>query len=149
MTIELDPNQPVVPDPEETKMTPEHVEQIYNEQHKLPEPVVSARDKLQRWLDKTFPGEHHALGTHTAGYYAASNDSAATPSSTDYEERAQIRYYDRDGGSYAGRRKLELVVTALDALGVSYQRLKDDYGYCYLLVEIYPAEVVEEPAPEE
>ena len=133
-----------------TEETKARVEQIYTEQHKLPEPVVSARDKLQRWLDKTFPGEHHALGTYTAGYYAASNDSAAAPSINDYEERAQIRYYDRDGGSYAGRQKLELVVVELDKLGVTYQQLKDDYGYCYLLVEIYPPdEPVAEPAPEE
>jgi hypothetical protein len=123
----------------ETQPTPEErqaqVEQLYTEHHKLPEPVESAQVRIQLWLDKTFPGEIHTVPSEEAGYYAASTRSSERSDITDYEERAQIRYYDPEKSRRKGKQKLELVIAELDKLGAIYQRLTDDFGYGYLVVE--------------
>ncbi len=71
---------------------------------------MTSDERVQRWLDHTFPR-------------------------TVYATRRQERYYAGPGGREAARRKLQALAERLDALGIPYGWYDDPYQFPYLLVE--------------
>ncbi|HEY7343436.1 MAG TPA: hypothetical protein VH591_21380 [Ktedonobacterales bacterium] len=97
---------------------------------------LGAREALQLWLDRTFPGElrHNMKGI---GYYAAINP--------DWDRHASARLHYYDGYSKAiVEAKLRIAGDLLDAKRIRYTWAENSYGYKYLVVQRYHDE---EPEP--
>ncbi len=98
---------------------------------------LNAKEALQLWLDRTFPGElrHNMKGI---GYYSADNHTF------DKYASARLHYYHGSAPTVV-EAKLRIACDLLDAKHIRYTWGTNDYGYKYLVVQRYHDE---EPEPE-